>query len=50
MTACWLIRNGVDVDRAFSMNPVEALAMAVVFGGFEGNDFDWSAMRYKERR
>nr|WP_199065121.1 hypothetical protein [Chromobacterium sp. ASV5] len=54
MNGCWLIRNGVPFDNVFpdldALLPHEQLAMGVVFSELEGNEFDWSVMRYKERK
>ncbi len=47
MTACWLVRNGVEMDRAFAMEPALRLAMAVAFGMFEGLEFDWGELCWK---
>lgn len=38
------------MDRAFDLDPVIAMAMAVAFGRFEGQEFDWDAMAFRERR
>lgn len=38
------------METAFTMDRVQRFAMAVVFGRFEGNDFDWDTMRYRERK
>lgn len=43
------MKNGVPWDEAWSMEPVEALAAAVVFGEMEGNRFDWQSMTWKDR-
>ncbi len=47
MTACWLVKNGVEFERAFAMEPAMRLAMAVAFGMFEGLEFDWARMVWK---
>ena len=47
MTACWLVKNGVEFERAFAMEPALRLAMAAAFGMFEGNKFDWDAMTFR---
>jgi hypothetical protein len=33
-----------------SLPDEERLAYCVVFSGFEGSEFDWNTLRYKERR
>lgn len=43
----WLVKNGVPYDVAFALQPHERMAHAIVFGEFEGNEFDWSAMRFR---
>lgn len=48
MTACWLVKNGVEFERAFAMEPALRLAMAVSFGLFEGLDFDWAQLCWKQ--
>ncbi|WP_176394303.1 hypothetical protein [Chromobacterium violaceum] len=54
MNSCWLVKNGVPFHLVFceidTLLPHEQFAMQVVFAGFEGNQFDWSAMRYAERK
>lgn len=42
----WIIRNQVPFDVAWALEPAEALAYAVVFGKFEGQDFDWGRMEF----
>lgn len=46
----WLIRNGVDEELAWSLSRPERLARAVVFAEFEGAEYDWRAMKFKERK
>ncbi|WP_424139365.1 hypothetical protein [Roseomonas chloroacetimidivorans] len=44
------MKNGVPYDRAISMSDEERFAHAVIFAGFEGTEFDWQRMRWKERK
>jgi hypothetical protein len=37
----------VPYDIALDLDAAERLAYLVIFGGFEGLDFDWNAMRWK---
>lgn len=46
----WLIRNGVNEETAWEMSAVERLARCVVFGEFEGGEFDWRRLRWKEKK
>jgi hypothetical protein len=43
----WLVKNGVPYDKAFDLDDVERLAHAIIFGEYEGNIWDWSAMRWR---
>ncbi|HVC15973.1 MAG TPA: hypothetical protein VNE18_01595 [Rhodanobacter sp.] len=40
----------MDFDRAFELEPDVRLAMAVTFASFEGSEWDWAAMRFRERK
>lgn len=40
------MKNGVPYDVAFALEDEERLAHAVVFGKFEGQQFDWREMRW----
>jgi len=46
----WLIRHGVAEDVAMNLDPIERLARCVVFGEFEGAEFDWRRLRWKEKK
>ena len=52
--ACWLVKNGVPFERVFGgsgrLDRLERQAMAIAFSQFEGAEFDWAAMRFKERQ
>lgn len=54
MQACWLVRNGVPFEQAFGdvgrLDEVEQQAMSIVFSTFEGSDFDWNSMTFKESK
>ena len=43
------MRNGVAEERAFDMGHLERLAYCVVFGRFEGGEWDWNAMEWRKR-
>ncbi len=45
----WLVKNGVPYDVAFDLPEWEALAHAVVFGMFEGQEFSWVTMQMRQR-
>lgn len=50
---CWLVRNGVPFDRVFECDrlmPHERQAMSITFSEFEGNEWDWQAMQFKEKK
>lgn len=36
-------------DVAFSLDETERLAYCIVFGQFEGMQWDWGSMAFKER-
>jgi hypothetical protein len=40
----------VPFDVAFCLSPVERLAFVVAIGRLDGNEFDFRAMRWKERK
>jgi hypothetical protein len=44
----WLIKNGVSEDAAFAMPNRMRKAACIVFGQFEGNEWEWARMRWKE--
>jgi len=46
----WLVKNGVPYDVAFGMNDEMRVAHVIVLGEYEGNDWDYNAMRWKERQ
>jgi hypothetical protein len=46
------MKNGVPFDRLFecdSLVDYERMAMSIMFSEFEGNEFDWRTMQFKER-
>jgi hypothetical protein len=45
-----LVKNGVPYDRAFAMEADELAAHVIVFGQLDGGEWDWSSMRWKERK
>jgi hypothetical protein len=45
------VKNGVPFKAVFQVESLlehERFAMSVVFSEFEGNEFDWSGMRWVE--
>ena len=44
----WLVKNGVDLDVAASLPPDDRLAWAIICGRFEGIEFDFARMAWKE--
>jgi hypothetical protein len=44
------VKNGVPFGTAFSLDSETRIAFAIVFGGFEGNEWDWDDMAFRERR
>lgn len=46
----WLIRNGVQEDIAWDLSDAERLARCIAFAGFDGNEWDWRTLRFKERK
>ncbi len=46
----YLVKYGVPFDVALAASDEWALAAFVVLGEFEGNEWDWDRMTWKERR
>lgn len=46
----YLVKNGVPYDVAFSLPPAERFAYFLTFAEFDGNQWDWNAMAFVERR
>jgi hypothetical protein len=46
----WLVRNGVPFDTAFQLDDATRTAFAIVFSEFEGNEFDFNRMEFKEHK
>ena len=44
------MKNGVPFEEAFTMDDAVRFAMAVTFAGFEGQEFCWRTMRFKDRK
>jgi hypothetical protein len=40
----------VPYDVAFNLDEADRQAYAIIFGGFEGGEFDFKAWRWKERK
>ena len=49
MQCLWLVKNGVPFDVAFSVDEDTLKGWTVLFGKFEGGEFDWDADRWRER-
>ncbi len=45
----FLVRHGVDLDVADALEPIERLAWVVIFGQFEGGEFDWQSGEWRRR-
>jgi hypothetical protein len=45
----WIVKNGVPWDVALGLDSIERMAFVVIFGGFEGGEFDWSSQQWKKR-
>jgi hypothetical protein len=45
-----LTRNGVPFETAFELPDEARTAFAIVFSQFEGNEFDFRTMTFKERK
>lgn len=58
--ALWLVKNGVPFAAAFGLRVAEAavlrldaierMAFSIVLSEFEGNEFDWQSMEFKNRK
>jgi hypothetical protein len=46
----YLVRNGVPFDVAFCLSPEERMAFVLALGRLDGNEFDFAAMHWKERK
>jgi hypothetical protein len=44
------VKNGVPYDVAFSLPEADVAAYGIIFGEFEGNEFSWATMSWKERK
>lgn len=44
----WLVKNNVPFDVAFSLDDVTRTAWCIVFSEFEGNKFNWDAMKFED--
>lgn len=49
MDSLYLTRNGVPFDVAFSLPPEDRLAWVVALGQLDGGEFDFAALRWKDR-
>lgn len=50
---CYLVKCGVPFEKVFSVDELmthEKLAMYVTFAEMDGNRFNWSQMRFEERK
>lgn len=48
MEALWLVHNGVPFEVAFKMGELDRAAFAIIFSQFQGGEFDWDRMAFKE--
>jgi hypothetical protein len=46
----YLVSKGVPFDVAFSLEPHERMAYCVILGEQAGGSFNWSVMRWDERK
>ncbi|WP_293857203.1 hypothetical protein [uncultured Alsobacter sp.] len=44
------MKNGVPFDVAFAADPAWRLAAVVTFGEFDGAEFNWDSLTWRERR
>jgi hypothetical protein len=44
-----LTYHGVPYDVAFSLPELDVQAYGIIFGEFEGNEFDFNRMTWKEK-
>ena len=49
-TVAWLVRNGLSYQEAIEMDETEAWALSIIFGEFEGGEFDFDHWTWRERR
>ena len=43
------MKNGIPFDVAFSADDDWALAAYIVFGEYEGSDWDWQSMNWMKK-
>ena len=46
----WLVKNGVPYDVAFSLSKTDATAYGIIMGEFEGGEFDYHCMSWKDKK
>jgi hypothetical protein len=44
------VKHGVPWDAAWQLTPTRRLAYLVAAGEIDGGEFDWGAMRWRERK
>lgn len=47
--ALWLVKNGVPFDVAFSLDEAERLGWSIIFGQFEGGEWDWNSRSWRRK-
>lgn len=45
----FLVKHGVPFDVAFSLEPDELLAYLIVLRGFDGYEYDFENMRFRDK-
>ena len=45
----WLVKNSVPYNVAFTLPPEDVFAYGIIFGEFEGNEFDMKLFQWKKR-
>ena len=43
------MKNGVHFDAAFSLDAEKVMAMGIIFGRFDGGEFDFANWCWKDR-
>jgi hypothetical protein len=43
----WLVKNGVPWGEAMAMDAEERFGFCIIFGRFEGQEWDWEAGRWR---
>lgn len=46
----WLVKNGVPYNEVFNLDDTVIVAWSILFSEMEGNKFNWSTMKFEEKK